>query len=200
VYVLLYLIDGKEEYKNEYKNFNEFPDHTGNRLAEPIEDNLSLSSVFTFPNLATRNGSDFLAENGIPDITLMELVASTVSSYLSARNPADPLNRQSSPVVDKISPASQKHICNAVKSLAGGGVAAVSALIDNTVCSEQSTGQPVKCHTVHTTVAFIGTAGVIFTTSEVGDYCTQYLSANDKKYGSQGVGGDIGNKRAHVAV
>lgn len=156
--------------------------------------------MFVTSDLASKNGSDFLAENGIPNTTLMELVTQgkgLSSSGLGSRAPADQLNCQNNPVVDRTSPANQKHICNAVKSLVGGGVAAVSALIDNTVCSEESTGHPVKCHTI---VAFIGTAGVTMSTSEIGDYCTEYLSANDKKCGSLGVGGDTGNKRAHVAV
>ncbi|KAB8275397.1 hypothetical protein BDV30DRAFT_247614 [Aspergillus minisclerotigenes] len=176
-----------------------------NRLAEPVEDNLSIGSVFVTSDLASKNGSDYLADNGIFDTTLVDFVtqrkgwyAAPVSSIgLDVRAPKDQLNCENNPVVDKISPANQKHICNAVKSLVGGGVAAVSALIDNTVCSERSTGQPVKCHTI---VAFIGTAGVTMTTSEVGDYCSEYLSANDKKCGSQGVTGDTGNKRAYVAV
>ena len=146
-----------------------------NRLAKPVDANFTLHSVFASSDLATRNGSDFLSENGIPDMTLMQLVQCTMSSSdLSARDRADQLNCQNNQVVDKISPADQKHICTTVKTLVGGTIGAVSA--------------------------FIGGSGIIFTSSEIGDYCLGYMSANDKKCSSQGVGGETGNKRAHVAV
>ena len=84
-----------------------------------------------------------------------------------------------------------------MKTLVGAGTSAVSVLIYSTVCSERSTGHPVKCHTI---VAFIGFPGVSLSSLEVGDYCTEYLSTNGKTCGGQSASGDTGNKRAHVAV
>ena len=178
---------------------------TVNSLMEPVEDDFSIGSLFLSSDLTSRNGSDFLADSGIPDTTLIELVtqgkglytSAVLPSGLSTRDPADQLNCQNNQVVDKISPKNQKHICNIVKTLVGAGTSAVSVLIDSTVCSERSTGHPVKCHTI---VAFIGFSGVSLSSLEVGDYCTEYLSTNGKTCGGQGVSGDTGNKRAHVAV
>lgn len=179
--------------------------NTMNVLAEALEDSLSYGSLFISSDLATKNGSDFLAENGIPDTTLEEFLAQGNKVYLNdmpstginARDPADQLNCQHGAVVDKISPKNQKRICNLVKGLVGGGVGAVAALIDSTVCSEASSGHPVRCHTI---VAFTGVAGVTLSTAEVGDYCSEYLSANDKKCSSEGVSGKTGNKRVNAAV
>lgn len=179
--------------------------NTKTNLAEPLENNLILHSVFASSNLAKKNGSDFLADQRILETTLMDLVSqgeglvasAGPSDSLGARDPADQLNCQKCAVVDKISPRNQKHICNALAGLVGGGVGGVAALLDNPVCSEASTGHPVGCHTI---VAFTGTAGVVFSSSEINEYCTEYLSANDKKCSSQGIKGDTGNKRANVAV
>jgi hypothetical protein len=179
--------------------------NTKTHLAEPLENNLNLHSVFASSDLAKQNGSDFLADHGILETTLMDLVSqgeglvtgAMSSGILGARDPADQLNCQKGAVVDKISPRNQKRICNALGALVGGGVGGVAALLDNTVCSEASTGHPVRCHTI---VAFTGTAGVVFSSSEINEYCTEYMSANDKKCSSQGIKGDTGNKRASAAV
>lgn len=178
---------------------------TQTHLAEPLEDGLNLHSVFVSSDLAKTNGSDFLADRGIVETTLMDLISQgeglvtidTPSGSLESRDSVDQLNCQAGAVVDKISPRNQKRICNALGALVGGGVGSVAALLDNTVCSEEATGHPVKCHTI---VAFAGTAGVIFSSSEINEYCTEYLSANDKKCSSRGIKGDTGNKRASVAV
>ncbi|KAJ5493664.1 hypothetical protein N7463_009751 [Penicillium fimorum] len=174
-------------------------------LAEPLEDSLSYGSLFVSSDLAAKNGSDFLAEIGIHDTTLEDFLAKGNAMYTNAmpstginpRDPADELNCQHGAVVDKISPKNQKHICNIVKTLVGGSVGAVAAIIENSVCSEASSGHPVRCRTI---VAFTGVAGVTLSTSEVGDYCTEYLSANDKKCSSEGVTGKTGNKRVNAAV
>ncbi|ODM16945.1 hypothetical protein SI65_07343 [Aspergillus cristatus] len=98
---------------------------------------------------------------------------------------------------DKISPKNQKHICTTIAGLVGSGVQGVATIIDRTVCSEASTGHLVGCSTI---VAVIGFQGSYLTASEVSDYCQEYISHNDKECSSQGVIGDTGNKRAHVAV
>ncbi|KAJ5826596.1 hypothetical protein N7447_003359 [Penicillium robsamsonii] len=79
----------------------------------------------------------------------------------------------------------------------GGSVGAVAAITENSVCSEVSSGQLVRCRTI---VAFIGIAGVTLSTSEVEDYCTEYLSANDKKYSSECATGKTGNRRVKATA
>lgn len=125
-------------------------------LAQPMGDSFSFGSVFTSSDLASQNGPVFLADHGIPNMMLVDLVTQgkglhvspMPSSELSTRDPADSLNCQGSAVVDKISPTRQHDICDAISALVAGGVVSVGAVVDNTVCSEQSTGHPVKCHTI----------------------------------------------------
>lgn len=199
--------------------------NTMNRAAESSEDDdLSFGSLFMSTDLASKNGSDFLAQIGILDTTLEEfltqgkgVIASTVpstssasssnsaspsspmpsSSGLSARTPANQLNCQNGAVKDKISLKNQKHICTTIAGLVGSGVQGVTTIIDRTVCSEASTGHPVGCSTI---MAVIDFQGSYLTTSEVSDYCQEYISHNNKECSSKGVMGDTGNKRAHVAV
>lgn len=116
---------------------------------------------------------------------------------LTARTPADKLNCQGNAVEDQFSPREQKRICHIVSNLVGSGVAAVAAIIDRTVCNDANNGHPVRCSTI---VAVVGYNGITLTSNEVNDYCTEYLSANDKKCSSRGITGDTGNKRANVAA
>lgn len=204
--------------------------NTMNRLAEPIEDeDLSYSSVFRSDNLASKNGSDFLQELGIHDTTLGEFLfhgkgiyMSTVPSSsitptskimpssthvqsdsratfndLTARTPADKLNCEGGAVEDQFSPKQQKRICHIVSNLVGSGVVGVAAIIDSTVCNDANNGHPIRCSTI---VAVIAYNGITLTSNEVNDYCTEYLSANDKKCSSRGISCDTGNKRANVAA
>lgn len=184
---------------------------TLNRMAEALEDELSYGSMFISSDLTSKNGSDFLAEMGISDTTLEEFLsegsgphASTVSSAsaspsssLSARDPANQLNCQHNAVEDKISPKNQKLICSSLTGLVVSGVQGVAMLIDSQGCAEASSGHKVACKTM---VALISGGGGFISGTEVLDYCTAYMSANDKKCSSQGVSGKTSTRNVQAFV
>ena len=154
-----------------------------------VDGDISVRSVFTTGDFSIHNGSDFLADGGFGNRTLINFLQSVMESpaelgHLSRR--ANGPKCINDAVSSSFSTGQEDKICDNVKGLLSDIVIGVSVIVDKKACSETASGHPVGCSVL---VAIIFNHINTFTTSEVGTACLNFMKKNDgdcKGAGAQG--------------